>query len=417
MKHIFHLGRLPALSLAEIQAVLEKREVRYSADFINQRLLILEVESKIDFEKMLPSMGGTIKISRVSGEYKKLGNTFENIVLSLEKLERQKKSKKNIGYSVYFTKNTGKDKVLKISREIKKNFLRIKRSFIKDAKKSTIRIVFPERGLELKSASIIKNKILESGAEFNFIFLERKIILSKTIAVQDIESYSNRDYGRPAREARIGMVPPKLAQIMINLAKLKTGKIILDPFCGTGTILQEALLSGYRVIGSDRDAKQVLNSKENLKWLSSKYFIKYPDYIIFQANVSDITKKIKPNSVDAIVTESTLGPIYRKTPKEKEIKQNYNRLEKTYLKLFQAAKTVLRKKSRLIVTIPAYKMKPHRYILAPFIDRLKKTGYSVICPLNKELTATGIETTDRNSLIYDRPKQIVAREILIFENK
>ena len=86
--------------------------------------------------------------------------------------------------------------------------------------------------------------------------------------MQDIESYTKRDRERPKRDAKVGMLPPKLAQIIINLAagqlpeeKLQNicdiplgepiprrllGQTVLDPFCGTGVILQEASADGLR---------------------------------------------------------------------------------------------------------------------------------------------------------------------------
>ena len=133
--------------------------------------------------------------------------------------------------------------------------------------------------------------------------------------------------------------------------------------------------------------------------------------------MKNITRKIKPNSVDAIVTESTLGPIYKKVPSKAEIGHNYNRFIKMYTGFFQIAKLVLRKNKRIIITIPAYKIKNGEYITAPFIDRLEKIGYSVISPLDQEFTAKDIKITNRDSIIYDRPNQIVAREVLIFRNK
>src|SRR5581483_12120222 len=79
-------------------------------------------------------------------------------------------------------------------------------------------------------------------------------IIARTTEVQDIDSYTLRDRGRPKRDARVGMMPPKLAQIIINLAvgelpeearqsvceippdqpiptKHFAGITILDPFC------------------------------------------------------------------------------------------------------------------------------------------------------------------------------------------
>ena len=51
----------------------------------------------------------------------------------------------------------------------------------------------------------------------------------------------NRD-----RSMTVGMMPPKIAQIMINLGtKGHKNVIIWDPFCGLGTTLIEALNAGY----------------------------------------------------------------------------------------------------------------------------------------------------------------------------
>src|SRR6185503_10002944 len=103
-------------------------------------------------------------------------------------------------------------------------------------------------------------------------------LLAQTLFVQDIEAYGARDQARPARDARVGMLPPKLAQIMLNLsagplrasaeelARLR----VLDPFCGTGVILQEALLMGYSVLGTDIDERMVDYSRRNIKWLFQK---------------------------------------------------------------------------------------------------------------------------------------------------
>ena len=425
MKYIFHLGRVPALSVAEIQTIFKKTGIDFSIDFISSKILILDIKNKINPSDLLVQMGGTIKIARVLGEYKNLGETLEKTIFAIKELNKKRSSKKIIGYSIYFTQNKEKNKVLEISKEIGNSFSNAKKLHSKDL---NLRIVFPGKNMELNSASVFKNKIIKKGIEFNFLFLpsptsqspgdtENKIILSKTAAVQDIESYSERDYNRPKKNPKIGIIPPKLAQIMINLAQVKKGEIILDPFCGIGTILQEALLNDYKVVGSDANGDQIADCKENLEWLSEKYILEYPDYKIFQSDTRSITRKIKPNSIDAIVTESTLGPIYKKVPSKAEIGHNYNRFIKMYTGFFQVAKLVLRKNKRIIITIPAYKIKDGKYITAPFIDRLEKIGYSVVSPLDQEFTAEDIRITNRNSIIYDRPNQIVAREVLIFKNR
>ena len=411
MKYIFHLGRIPSLSVAELQIMLKKFEVKYTVKFISKEMLTLNIENEINFKNFLIQIGGTKKISKIIDSYPNLEEAFISIKSIIEKIS----GKKTIGYSFYSRQENEKKEMRDVFEKIRKRFIDIKRS---QAGKTNIRLVFPDNEtLELNSASIYKNKLTIRGVEFNIIISNDKILLSKTIAVQDVESYSQRDYGRPKRDSHIGMIPPKLAQIMINFADIKKGETILDPFCGIGTILQEALLNDYKIIGIDANDKQVENSKENFKWLSEKYILEYPDYKIFQSDVGNITRKIKANSIDAIVTESTLGPVYKKLPTIKEMKQNFSKLEKVYLKFFQISKTVLRKKANLVVTLPAYKIKPEQYLFTPFIDKLEKIGYSITCPLDKRLITKYTKITHRNSIIYDRPDQTVAREVIVFKNR
>lgn len=59
-------------------------------------------------------------------------------------------------------------------------------------------------------------------------------------------------------------MPAKLARCMVNLAQPKAGELVLDPFCGTATMLVEAGLIGCRVIGFDVQSRMVKGSLQNL---------------------------------------------------------------------------------------------------------------------------------------------------------
>lgn len=56
----------------------------------------------------------------------------------------------------------------------------------------------------------------------------------------------------------------KLARSMVNLARSRTGELVLDPFCGTGSMLIEAALVGCRVLGLDVQRRMVRGSIRNL---------------------------------------------------------------------------------------------------------------------------------------------------------
>lgn len=414
MKYIFFLGRIRELSFAEIRSMLSKYQIRHEIIHLSKKIFIIDASNAIDASEMLVQMGGTVKISEYAGEFNNFEDSLASIRSVVDGLFKSRTGKKNIGYNIYFNGSGEKNKAQDIADEINKYFTDLKRELTGG---SSMRIVYPDKNGEISSVSITKNNLMKKGVIFDLIFIDNRVILSKLLAVQDIESYSERDYNRPNRDAKVGMTPPKLAQIMINLAGLKDGDTVYDPFCGVGTIMQEALLNDYRVIGSDANSAQVENCRSNLTWISKKYDLKYPDYKIFQSDSAHAYKKIKENSVNAIVTETTLGPIYSKAPNDQEISQNFREIQKIYLRFFQNSKIILRNKGRIVFTVPAYQIKPDKYIIAPFIDNIEKIGYSIESLADKKLFEGSTRITERSTIIYSRPDQIVAREIIVFQKK
>ena len=62
-------------------------------------------------------------------------------------------------------------------------------------------------------------------------------------------------------------LPPKLARAAANLARIRRGDRVLDPFLGTGALLAEAGLLGAKLYGIDRDAEMVRGAIRNLEHL------------------------------------------------------------------------------------------------------------------------------------------------------
>jgi len=74
-----------------------------------------------------------------------------------------------------------------------------------------------------------ENDLLASGGEHVLMGVEGKLMIGQTEAVQPYKQWSARDFGRPARDPKSGMLPPKLARLMINLSGVDPkGKTILD---------------------------------------------------------------------------------------------------------------------------------------------------------------------------------------------
>ena len=110
-------------------------------------------------------------------------------------------------------------------------------------------------------------------------------------------------------------ISPRLSKIMINLTHCTPGKTFLDPFCGVGTILQEALLSRAKVVGLDINRWCVDAAKRNLDWISREYELRDADFTVVQGDVREMAPKIH-GEIDCIATEPDLGPALRELPTE-----------------------------------------------------------------------------------------------------
>jgi tRNA (guanine10-N2)-dimethyltransferase len=95
-----------------------------------------------------------------------------------------------------------------------------------------------------------------------------------------------------------GCMSPKLARCMVNLARVKEGDMVLDPFCGTGGILIEAGLIGCKVVGCDIDWKMKKGTATNLDYVG------ITDY---KTHVVDVRELEMYEEVDAVVTDPPYG--------------------------------------------------------------------------------------------------------------
>ena len=209
---------------------------------------------------------------------------------------------------------------------------------------------------------------------------------------------------------------------MVNLAKLPEDskgdpqRAMLDPFVGSGTIIQEAMIQGYKGLGSDISEEQVRSAEINLEWIRNRYSLPPGRYEIIKADVKDLEKSLPKLKLTAVVTEGTLGPAYKQPPTRQEVKQNFKDLEKIYLLAFKSFKKILNTGQLVVIALPAYRLS-NSYTFFPIIDKIEKLGYNLLNPVPEVLLDQFdfLQVTDRKSIIYDRKDQFVSREILIFQ--
>ncbi|WP_414468419.1 TIGR01177 family methyltransferase [Methanobacterium sp. ACI-7] len=164
---------------------------------------------------------------------------------------------------------------------------------------------FNSQNMEIEIGGIIK-EVLGKNAKVNLenpdtflriIVIDDKLFISERLIKRAKKHYYElKPHKRPFFYP--GSMSPKLARGMSNLARVKEGSIVLDPFCGTGGILIEAGIIGGQVVGMDIDEKMVEGTKKNLSYCGIN------DYRVYQGDA----RKIKlPFKVDAIVTDPPYG--------------------------------------------------------------------------------------------------------------
>lgn len=417
IQYFFILGKNPTLSISEIISVLKSIQIAFIIKVISPEVLIIETESEIVIERLIKTLGGTIKIGQIIQQVSfdedeaKFQQIFdaENII---HNYLAQKNGKVHFGISIY---DGGTDQIYlkKINAQLKDLNLTIKENFKNEGVKAGF-VKIKDRFLS--SVSVSKNQLLSKGVEIVLILTKDKIFAGKTLVVQEFESFSFRDYSRPARDTKSGIIPPKLARIMINLAVVDEKSVILDPFCGSGTILQEAILLGYRkIIGADISKKAFTDSMVNIDWLFNHYNnLNSSEFNIdvYQCDVQLIGKKFAPNSIDAIVTEPYLGPPFFKKPNYGSIMNTLSEVEKLYLSAFSEFKKILRKNGKIVIVFPAFEDWGKMHFVN-ILDKIKEMGFSKEELIPKEMiNYSFIQLTNRNTILYGGNEQFVKREII-----
>lgn len=350
MTYAFVLGNTPDLSIAEIQSIVPSSS--------KNRLTneILEISSdNINPEELINILGGTVKIAKYLGDFLNESDLTQYF---------EKTKKIDFGISIY---NSNLD--------TKKILINIKKILAEKGIKS--RFVLPKDNV-LSSVVVSKQKLQE------LIIVKNKIF--KTVAVQAFEDWNKRDYLRPCADPAKGMLPPKVARMMVNLVKSKGG-LILDPFCGVGTILSEALLMGFNVIGSDNSQRAIEFSRKNLEWLRKEYKIKNK----FDVFVED-ARRISLKSIDAIVTEPYMGPL---SPTYDTIGNIILDLENLYISCLENWHRVLKKGGSIVMAFPSFNFNGLEFRVKSPIDKVRKLGY----------------TLSQGPITYSRPQAVVKRNI------
>lgn len=415
------MGRQPALGLAELESLYGAGKLRP----VGNQAVVVDVDPcLLAFDRL----GGSVKFCKLLAELDTINwGQIEKFLLQVSPGHSQQmpEGKMQLGLSLYGFQEG--------ARRIEATGLSLKK-VIRETGRS-VRLV-PNKTAELNAAQVIHNHLTgPTGWELVFIRDGDKTVIAQTIKVQDIESYTRRDRERPKRDAKVGMLPPKLAQILINLGagelpvnKLESiceipagkpiplpllDKTVLDPFCGTGVVLQEAALMGYDIYGSDLESRMVEYTRANLLWLldQPENRIVTPegnsDKEYFQLEEADATAHQWRPVPDFVASETYLGRPFTSPPPAEVLSQTVGECNLIIRKFLQNLDNQLVSGSRLALAVPAWQTSSGRFKYLPLVDQISDLGYNRV----------SFEHVRDEQLLYYRNDQIVARQLLVITRK
>ena len=258
----------PELPLAELKAVMECENIDAMIDVVTEGLVILRDISEDNIDEYYEILT------------KRLGYTHEvHEIIIKSSRESLNEDICSIDWNNYISETFA---------------VRVKRF------KSEIDTVATERkagALILEHCDNIKVKLREPNSLVRLVAFGNDVYIAiEKIKLNKKHFEESKPHKRPFFYP--GSMSPKLALCMVNLAHVKEGDIVLDPFCGTGGILIEAGDLNTTLIASDLEKCMYEGTKLNLA---------HEGFENFKVYWEDVRKLEIEETVDAVAMDPPYG--------------------------------------------------------------------------------------------------------------
>lgn len=380
MKYLFVLGRNPELSVAELESFFSKEKTEFHEIERAGNGLLAEIPAELG-KGTIDRLGGTISIGEVIAE----GDEFESLKKEIEKKELYNVQGNKLNYVLF---DFGCDFLEDMKNYLKKRFREEK---LKATEKKLGRSIKIQGGNEISNVSsslLDEEYFVFSGKSGNYF--------GRITEKSDYRKIEERDMKKPVRRNELA-ISPRLAKVLINLSEVNDKGILLDPFCGIGVILSEALLQGIKVTGIDVDKSAIEGCKKNLEWFG----FRKEHYRILKGDSS----KINPGKANGTATEPDLGKLQKTRPSEDEAKKIISDFERLVIRVLKNLRKNVR--GKIAFTAPL------------ILSGKERTG----CNFEKIAESSGLkiskgpipEFRDPRESIHG--KSIVGRDIVVMENQ
>jgi hypothetical protein len=218
--------------------------------------------------------------------------------------------------------------------------------------------------------------------------------------------------------------------------------IIVDAFCGSGSVLLEGLQLGLPVVGSDISEKAVRDSKINVEWLINQYPTLSNQHSVFQADatkfnfskvqIADNCELITYKSL-VFVSEPYLGKPKKFKSTLNSTIEEYKPIQKLYIDFLKnitslchpRAGNAMTRGSKIEDLSVDSRLRGNDNdgcgnvilcLIFPSVETSDSGRFSLFAKCVDEIKNLGY-TQVRNSFLYGRDYQVVKREIVLLQMK
>jgi len=426
---VFILGKNWKLSLAELLFFMKTRGCKFRIADLSDSFIVADA-GELSGSEIISHLGGTLKIGRVAAvmptksvegafvKGRKDAQADVKFLLSscdvVDAVFTRPSGKYVFGVSIY----PGNRRFLKQSSMLQRfigSYFK-KELALRGAKAKFMGIPRGRQPPQLTNVEVIKKDLIRKSAEVLFCIGRDNACMSLTTAVHNPFEFQKRDIQRPVQR-KIFSIPPRVARIMVNFASCLPGKTLLDPFCGVGTILQEAMLTQAQVIGIDKNAWCAEASAKNLEWIKREYGLADAKYRIATGDARSLTDKIGEESIDCIATEPALGPPLRDIPTSSYARRIISGLEPLYDGFLREAYAALKAGGRAVFVTPYIRTRKGIFQSLNIREKAVSIGFRTVLPF--EEISTNDSWSERlegmSSLVEIDERHKIGREIHILQ--
>ena len=207
--HIAILGRQPAIGVAELERLYGAKAVSWFGE-TSARI----DNDTFDFTHLVGSLkAGQVTLELPGGNWRRVSTA---IVEHYLKAWQSTEHKLTLGISAY-----GWDVS---TRDVQGTGIVLKKKL--RTHNVSVRLI-PNQDIALSTATSHHNKLGANPHRIELLVVRGasgRIIVAESVGTQNISAFAARDQARPRTDAFVGMLPPKLARIMVNLAITQGGR-------------------------------------------------------------------------------------------------------------------------------------------------------------------------------------------------